>query len=452
MASLFHDAERQTNGFSTFRATIVDEVTGVPQYNDDQMQRSVDQEAVTFMLELPWFRRLWTLREAALAPKNTAVLGTSRFDLLDMLRALMWWAHGQQSTSSIKALAGMTCIQQSQLYIDHDQSFMAGSFTLADLLFCSMIFEKTEPRDGVFAIISLLSNIPPQLRIPDYNKPLSEILRTATRLAILERGDLEILRLVKTRPSDLEGAHVTSWVLRVDRQNNAAVDSIALYSEFAAAEGLGKDTSLTLQSLDSATLLTRGYIVGEVETLSRVYTRADFRYTDTFLLWIREAFDLYGVRVASQTLPQARRAFALTILGSGILGHTFQLATDKELKPLDDITDLLWYGAEVHITNDIDHPLHAPLLDVGHTFRTDFTINRRFFVTNSGRPGLGPRAMQTGNIVTLLRGVRTPIILRPLSDGRYQLVGETYVDGIMFGEAWKECKTTGAVEEEFLLV
>ncbi|KAK5744567.1 hypothetical protein LTR17_001962 [Elasticomyces elasticus] len=455
ITTLLSDAERRTNGFSTFGTTIRDKATGGYRYGQSEMQRTVDQEAVIFMMELPWFRRLWTLQEAALAPKNTVVLGTSQFDLLDMLRALMWWAYGGLPASSMEAQAGILCIRESHAYIDHDQGRMTGRFPgITDLLVCSTAFEKSEPRDGVFAGLSLLSGPPAPLLTPDYNKPVSEILQIATRLALLEKGDLGLLRLVKLRPGDLEGARVASWVLRVDRQYHPAIDSNELNLAFGAAETLVDGTSLTTDSLISAMLLTTGYVVDEVESLSRVCTPADHRFLDTWLIWIREAFNLYRMRVVSRTLPQSRRAFALTFLGGGILNSTSLPATDTELKPLDDFTDLMWNAAEEHIKEDaiIEHPLRAALLDVVHAFRTDYTVNRLFFVTRSGRPGLGSGEMQSGDIVTLLRSVRTPMILRPLSNGHYQLLGEAYIDGIMFGEAWEECKSAGAIEEDFLLV
>lgn len=44
--------------------------------------------------------------------------------------------------------------------------------------------------------------------------------------------------------------------------------------------------------------------------------------------------------------------------------------------------------------------------------------------------------MQPGDIVCVLFGAQVPFILRR-KDSRYQLVGESYVHGIMYGEAIK---------------
>ncbi|KAK4888061.1 hypothetical protein LTR27_012999 [Elasticomyces elasticus] len=459
MTILLSNAEENTCGFSTFRTTTIDEATSERRFDVREREPLVDQEAVAFMLELPWFRRLWTLQEAALAPANTAILGTLRWNLVDVLRALIWWDCGQPPPpSSPEAQAGLTCVIQTHGYIDHEQGFVAWcSVGIGDLLHCSMMLEKTEPRDGVYATLGLLEKALSQLLTPDYTKPLSEILQTATRLAMMERGNLDLLRWIKIRPGDLEGAHIASWVLRVDRQLDLAVDPLELSKVFAAAERLEYDLSLYRVSLDCASIMARGYTVGEVGMLSSVCSQADREYYETWLVWIKDAFGLYIVQTAPHAPLQTCRAFGRTLLGGGFLAvaSKAQAVTDEELRPLDEFTYLLWkatWNRDLEKDATWQYYLDVALEALADTFQTWPSTNRRFFVSTSGQYGLGPGAMQSGDIVTLLCSVRTPMILRPLPTGQYQLVGEAYVDGIMFGEAWKEFKTTGAVEEEFLLV
>jgi hypothetical protein len=63
-------------------------------------------------------------------------------------------------------------------------------------------------------------------------------------------------------------------------------------------------------------------------------------------------------------------------------------------------------------------------------------IKRAFFVTEQGYMGLGPLGMEEGDLVYVLSGGQVPFILRPtiLAEG-FSLVGESYVHGIMDGEA-----------------
>ncbi|OIW27962.1 HET-domain-containing protein [Coniochaeta ligniaria NRRL 30616] len=66
----------------------------------------------------------------------------------------------------------------------------------------------------------------------------------------------------------------------------------------------------------------------------------------------------------------------------------------------------------------------------------EMCANRAFFVTGRGYMGLAPWSAACGDGVFVLRGGRTPFILREQAAGGHGLVGEAYVYGIMGGEAW----------------
>jgi hypothetical protein len=59
---------------------------------------------------------------------------------------------------------------------------------------------------------------------------------------------------------------------------------------------------------------------------------------------------------------------------------------------------------------------------------------RRVFVSESGHFGLVPDHAQVGDLVCILYGCDVPVILRKIK-GHYELIGESYVHGIMKGEA-----------------
>lgn len=64
-----------------------------------------------------------------------------------------------------------------------------------------------------------------------------------------------------------------------------------------------------------------------------------------------------------------------------------------------------------------------------------------FFVTEGGAMGLGYRDSKPGDEVWIFNGARVPFTVRPIGDGNqvdYNLVGRCYVQGIMFGEMFKD--------------
>jgi hypothetical protein len=67
------------------------------------------------------------------------------------------------------------------------------------------------------------------------------------------------------------------------------------------------------------------------------------------------------------------------------------------------------------------------------------THERCFFTTRSGRIGLGPKHTEPGNVVCIFYNGYTPFTIRPREDSeskkRYVFIGESYVHGIMYGEA-----------------
>jgi hypothetical protein len=61
---------------------------------------------------------------------------------------------------------------------------------------------------------------------------------------------------------------------------------------------------------------------------------------------------------------------------------------------------------------------------------------RALFQTEAGHFGLGPTSLEVMDEVWLLKGGRTPFILRKRSSGNdYHFIGEAYLHGLMYGEA-----------------
>jgi hypothetical protein len=62
---------------------------------------------------------------------------------------------------------------------------------------------------------------------------------------------------------------------------------------------------------------------------------------------------------------------------------------------------------------------------------------RALFATHDGHLGLGPNRARKGDVVFVVPGNETPLVLRPLpgTQDRFTFVGECYVHGIMDGQA-----------------
>ncbi|CAH0058500.1 unnamed protein product [Clonostachys solani] len=66
--------------------------------------------------------------------------------------------------------------------------------------------------------------------------------------------------------------------------------------------------------------------------------------------------------------------------------------------------------------------------------------HRALFVTRKGYIGLAPWNAKEGDVVAVLDGGKTPYLLRSVSEDQFKLVGESFVYGIMAGEALQHRK------------
>jgi hypothetical protein len=48
--------------------------------------------------------------------------------------------------------------------------------------------------------------------------------------------------------------------------------------------------------------------------------------------------------------------------------------------------------------------------------------------------GLGPIHTLQGDLVALMAGAGTPLVLRPTKDGKFELIGECYIHGVTADE------------------
>ena len=89
----------------------------------------------------------------------------------------------------------------------------------------------------------------------------------------------------------------------------------------------------------------------------------------------------------------------------------------------------------------------------------EVTRNRKFCITELGRMGLVPASTEADDRIVVLFGMQTPVILRALApvsvDARpacYRLLGESFVSGLMDGEAIRAMKMGDLHADDFVIV
>ncbi|KAK5706759.1 hypothetical protein LTR97_001750 [Elasticomyces elasticus] len=426
--ALAMDAESSTDGFKSFASAISDPVT-----ETKPLRCSFDPQALSAVLELPWWRRLWTLQEAALAPWNTAFLGALSFDLLDISRSIIWWrapARGELMSSA--ARMGLFCLIESYNWSNRGQGWLVGGHDRLDhLLVGARAFQKSEPKDGVFALLALLANSPPVLTL-DYSRPLSEILQNATRCAISGMRDqsdkfaLDIFQHISHHEGDLERSDVASWVIRADTERDHQVlDAWQLPSQYWIH--IPQPYRIVTKDVHMANnvLQVEGYLVDEVLNVSSVCSVEHLDY-GKFVAWLEETLEI----AAQQSFADLFRTIAVGLCEWD--GDYFERRDNPgHSGPRSPSTNMLVSTKLSASSPASPAPAHWEALSQDRWKRM---MHRRFLLTSRGCPGMGPRVTKPGDVVAILHGASRPYILRPLDNGQYQLVGEAYVDGLMRDE------------------
>lgn len=79
----------------------------------------------------------------------------------------------------------------------------------------------------------------------------------------------------------------------------------------------------------------------------------------------------------------------------------------------------------------------------------NYCLNRRFFVTADRRLGIGPKWAREGDLVCVLFGGGVPYVVRPRPGGQFEFIGESYVYGLMDGQAVDAWRTGHLQQEVF---
>jgi hypothetical protein len=169
-----------------------------------------------------------------------------------------------------------------------------------------------------------------------------------------------------------------------------------------------------------------------------------------------EALDIYSrmsALIDATKMPVTRERFLKVAISDGLYRYDPLLRNDEPDYNID------WDDTR-QVLNQYDcfDPTLLPLPDTQKSLNnvythalqvcSNVTCYRHIFQSSSGRIGLACK-MEKGDLITILHGSTTPVILRPYSDGTYLFITTCYFEDEMYGEAvtWEEEQA-----DEFVLV
>jgi hypothetical protein len=256
------------------------------QYSATDLPANINFTAIRLLFRRPWFTRRWIVQESALAPRGVIHCGQESMDMLQLFRSAVWIQHKQHKLPfDLDAERGILNASYMSAYVDHDEGWFAArhgqEIFLADVFRYFRAFNVTESCDAVYALLGLSrwacqpSPMPP-LITPSYPKSPRDIFKDATKMAIVESGDLWLFRYVEhgrelQPPSQ---AVPPTWVPCLFRAPDPTTEPNHLRSAFRANFGNeGRDHGFaellapTANSMNADIIPAHGVFVDSVTTV-----------------------------------------------------------------------------------------------------------------------------------------------------------------------------------------
>lgn len=384
-------------------------------------------QAIESFFERAWFERLWIWQEVHLANSRTIVqCGDDTMSWYNLRRAAIC-LHEKEELPGPSIRTRLELI--NRLMRDRSNADFLG------LLSVTRYSKASEPRDRVYGILGMANISAPSTAariLPDYNIPVVKVYQQAIVSLLQEEDHLTFLR-----DCDLSARNITepSWVpdWSTDRlclplnfyllasgysRSNARVTETGALEVFGICCGKvdsvkpsliprdGSSSNLTseLRSREPANLHQECYVTGE-----SVFEA----YLKTLIAGqIKENFP----QMPAATLQECKNSYSTYIFSGRNLSEA-EVKNDFYLRKVRD-----WNKGRTFFTSE-KHIGLAPLS----------AQDGKFYHTPLA--DVLPLTFYTGDHIFVLLGCDTPIMLRPRDTGRFQVVGECYVHGLMNNEA-----------------
>ena len=386
--------------------------------------------ALEKLLFRPWFTRVWVLQEVASA-SSVRVLCGSRDISFDKIVAIQW-ANFREARANRRgigfdpeAVFAMDCVHEMQRHRclpDKVQSVNG----FIDVVRRAQRCYATDPRDKIYALLSLASGLSfPSVFCADYTIPVED-LYTNTAQVWLEKGNT--LLLEEAGRSRQLNSLLKSWT--PDWANQKHLGRMMLKTLNWKASGNTK-SACRIQTLDGQKVLViSGISIDTIRVLGGAspsfrwnpYSAEEFKDTQAIYNPLMSMFDLDSCYFNGDPLPVA-------------LGRTLTADRRQDISAEISAKFSAWNHYITSGGADID-------FDRRLLFRSDLRyqqtfVHRQFALTEKGFMCLVPPGCAEGDTICIIRGYRMPFVLRK-KDEYFELIGESYVHGFMYGEAFSD--------------
>ena len=373
-------------------------------------------KSVGDLLNRPWFDRLWIWQEVRLAREAYLLCGNEGVPWESVRKVIL---HLQQSTYVPERIVHLVhrCFRISG-YRGHEYSDLKGVLSSARSASCS------DPRDKIFAVLSLAHESQTRGIDVDYSKPAEAIFRDLVLHFTSNLQTLDILRHCELR-DDTGGMKLPTWVPNwtVPRLSKPILISAPC-----------ENSKPRVRQQDGRILVATGVhsaVIKCVESLPRPIGPAEIFSIKEIENGIRA---LIVPKIKFESVSE-RNAIVNSLCRTLFCNHFDDRASRLPLRSVTFEVGREYMHRIINTTQD--SPLDDSYEESGAFFPSVASkiSGRSFFTTDDGYIGLAPIATKPNDEVCILLGCRSPLVLRPCGDGYHKVVGDCYIDGLMDGAA-----------------
>jgi len=451
----------QIRRFNSIEASLSNNVSQFASIASEREKPS--WEAVSKLLDHPYFERSWIIQEVVLASCIRVMYRRVEIDWEIFASGLLRMGQGNIYTGVALRTADAEISPKlkrmgtlGQIEKWRRKRLRGEEISFSDIALGIKSFQATDLRDKIFAVHGICGTVSEDLTVPDYSKKLSDVYLDATRRLIKEEGISRILFLEGVgysleATSGLE--NFPSWAPYWSR----ATDFVTLsYAGQKIDYCAGGDAQLDLHHLDGTSLLLSTHLFGTIEELGPVF---GLRFSEVreqnavhepqFLQALINSYQLilntehkHNPYQHASVPHTVEELFWRLLIGNRTTRerpaplHVKEMYTtymQLAIKEQQNIGE----GISQTALKDVIQQVQGAWEYAGWASRA--SGNRRVCVTKNGYVGLGPPLSVIGDIVAVVIGAQTPFIVRRVKGtaemNQFQLVGECYIHGIMDGEA-----------------
>jgi hypothetical protein len=435
---------------------------------------SRDYPSLLSLFEAEWFHRAWIVQEVAVAKKVTLFWGIYSADWNDFISGMEF------ARKACLAFTAHPAFNYLLPITAETEIYRAKKCTLLGVLLRHRQCQATIPKDKIYALLGLTEkSAEPQAKVQvDYKQDLRTVYLDAARKMAAYDKSLDILSL-PALPFESSIKALPSWVpdWSIPTEANAeklrqiySSETNSLANKEEAEYRISKPFCATNDTLYSCPLLsshqhsilaTRGHIVDTVAAVGDPFegiyvprkltsiircVRSVFRIRRTLSSWedvaefhTREESDIYA---NGETILDAFwQTLATGNLSEEDKGEERKKLLRAEFLQISKTRKKLGQGILWPMFIAFNQSFFSIFLKGQHSIhqpQSRYMLFRRMIRTDRQRYiGLVSGNVRQGDEVWLLEGSKVPLVIRKQTEGRGRFIGDGYIHGIMYGEAFK---------------